>query len=199
MKLSREQVRKLFVEYLYEELPEDQMAQIRQYLEEDPLCRAELEEYCGVLNALDAATREAPPGNPTAGLLQRINYELDSRPGIYRRGRRAQLSRRLLALAASILFILFSIYMINQWYVRHPAQVPEPGTRPGPFFSDIGASGGFLRYPLIQSDDAGSIEGFQERQQQIQAIEQELDGVVDSPPSSQPVLAHPWPTAASQD
>ncbi len=88
MKLYCHQVNKRLVEYLYEELPEDLSAAVDEHIEQCPLCREEFTECRQVLHTIDQATRQSSRNSPTIGLLNRINWELDSRPEL--EGHRAE-------------------------------------------------------------------------------------------------------------
>lgn len=125
MSLTCQQCEQLLAEYLYEELPEDQMSLIQRHLESCVSCREELESYRRVLQAVDVATRTRPRGMPTAGLLQRIHQELDSNP-IYHRPRRViKIPLWWVAVAATILASILAIYALNTFYGHRPdAQYP---------------------------------------------------------------------------
>lgn len=131
MNTSCPQIRRSLVEYLYEELPEDQAARVRLHLEQCPPCREEFELCQRMLATIDTATRSDMSANPTAGLLQRINWQIDHQP-LYRQPRKTSLfTMRALALAASFLFGIFAAPFLFQWYsARETASFPSDGTQP---------------------------------------------------------------------
>jgi hypothetical protein len=69
-----------------------------------------------MLATIDTATRADTSANPTAGLLQRINWQIDHQP-LYRQPRKSSIfTTRVLALAASFLFGIFAAPFLFQWY-----------------------------------------------------------------------------------
>ncbi len=131
MNTSCPQIRRLLVEYLYEELPEDQAALVRLHLEQCPPCREEFELCQRLLATIDTASRADASANPTAGLLQRINWQIDHQP-LYRQSRKSSIfTTRVLALAASFLFGIFAAPFLFQWYSsRESASFSPEGARP---------------------------------------------------------------------
>jgi anti-sigma factor RsiW len=72
MNTSCPQIRRLLVEYLYEELPEDQATLVRLHLEQCPSCREEFELCQRLLATIDTATRADVSANRRASSTHQL-------------------------------------------------------------------------------------------------------------------------------
>ncbi|HEQ60754.1 MAG TPA: zf-HC2 domain-containing protein [Firmicutes bacterium] len=168
-------VQQILVEFLYDELPEDRAAPLREHLSECAACREEFEWSRRTLHTLDAVTREPSRGIPTAGLLQRLNREIDTRPECRRPRQAARFTQPSLALAAAFLFGVFVAPFLYPWYSSRNAASAGVRRDTRPIYGNVTGSNPFLR-----SRDEGD-PSLQDRPQDdpMPAIKEELEQLLE--------------------
>lgn len=168
-------VQQLLVEFLYDELPEDRAVLLREHLSQCAACREEIEWCRRTLRTLDAVTREPSRAIPTAGLLQRLNREIDTRPECWRPRQAARFTLPSLALAAAFLFGVFVAPFLYPWYSsRNTASARARGdTRP--IYGNVTGSNPFLR---SNDDNEQSLRG-RSQDDPMPAIEEELEQLLE--------------------
>ncbi len=163
------------VELLYEELPEDQAARVQQHLAECKPCREEFELCQRTLQTIDTVTRSRLPQMPTAGLLQRLNREIDSRPEYQRPRQTSRFTLRGLALAAAFLLGVVVAPFLFQWYSNQEARSTMPKAATHPIYGNVTGANPLGRPAEEKSSPSGAPVFPHSRNDQLPAIEAELD------------------------
>lgn len=164
-------IQQMLVEYLYEELPEDRAVWVQQHLAACGNCRDEFELSRRTLRTIDAVTRDRSRAMPTAGLLQRLNREIDTRPEYHRPRQPRRVTLPSLALAAAFLFGVFAAPFLYQWYSSKDAGRAGPWPDTHPIYSNVTGSNPFAR----PNEDSGQPPGGRLRNDPLPAIEEELE------------------------